>query len=135
MNPARDADVGDRSGTTPPAHDAATDTGVTGGGDPPFVVDLDDAEAREPAVAGGKASALARARAGGLRTLPGVVLTTAFSDAVDGGAAIAGHPAVREAHERVAAGAGRLVARSSSVAEDAAESSMAGPVASAVGIE
>ena len=66
----------------------------------PYVVDLDDEAAREVALTGGKAAALARAESHGLATLGGVVLTTAFSDAVDGGADVASHPAVREAFER-----------------------------------
>ncbi|HZA86887.1 MAG TPA: hypothetical protein VE466_08415, partial [Acidimicrobiales bacterium] len=63
--------------------------------EPRFVVELDDEAARDPALTGGKSAALARAAAAGLATLPGVVLTTAFSDAVDGGAEVASHPAVK----------------------------------------
>lgn len=101
---------------------------------PPFVVDLSDEAARDIALTGGKAAALARAESHGLATLGGVVLTTAFSDAVDAGADVATHEAVREAFER-AGGDGRdLVARSSSVVEDAAESSMAGQFDSVIGI-
>ena len=53
----------------------------------PMVLDLRDAEALDAGVVGGKAAALARALRGGLNPLPGVVLTTAFSDVVDRGAA------------------------------------------------
>lgn len=101
--------------------------------DRPFIVELGDEEALDTTLTGGKAAALARGRAAGLATLPGVVLTTAFSDAIDGGAEVAGHPAVREAFER--AGDGSLVARSSSVVEDTASSSMAGQFDSVIGID
>jgi pyruvate,water dikinase len=100
-----------------------------------FVVSLDDEAARAVELTGGKAANLAQAAVAGLSTLPGVVLTTAFSDAVDAGAAVADHPAVREAFDR-ADGANRsLVARSSSVVEDTADSSMAGQFESVIGIE
>jgi phosphoenolpyruvate synthase/pyruvate phosphate dikinase len=98
-----------------------------------FVVDLRHEEAREPALTGGKAAALSAAAVAGLDILPGVVLTTAFSDAVDAGAAVAGHPAVAEAFRRAGGEHQDLVARSSSVVEDAA-SSMAGQFESVIGI-
>jgi pyruvate,water dikinase len=101
----------------------------------PFVVDLSDDAAREPALTGGKAAALARGARAGLSTLPGVVLTTAFSDAVDRGANVARHSAVREAYERANGDEAPLVARSSSVVEDTAESSMAGQFESIIGID
>jgi rifampicin phosphotransferase len=101
----------------------------------PFVVGLDEDAAREPTLTGGKAAALARGRRDGLATLPGVVLTTAFSDAVDRGVAVARHPAVREAFERADGDRTPLVARSSSVVEDTAESSMAGQFESVIGID
>jgi phosphohistidine swiveling domain-containing protein len=100
----------------------------------PFVVDLTDEVAHDPSVTGGKAAALARGAAAGLATLPGVVLTTAFSDAIDGGAAVAEHPAVRDAFESAGGDEKSLVARSSSVVEDLAESSMAGQFESIIGI-
>jgi pyruvate,water dikinase len=103
--------------------------------EPPFVVDLRDDAAREPALTGGKAAALARGATAGLATLPGVVLTTAFSDAVDRGADVARHPAVREVYERADGDGAPLVARSSSVVEDMAESSMAGQFESVIGID
>jgi phosphohistidine swiveling domain-containing protein len=103
--------------------------------DRPLVIDLDDPAARDPVLAGGKAAALARARAAGLQTLPGVVLTTAFSDAVDGGDDVAGHPAVSEGFARAGGHDRTLVARSSSVVEDTAESSMAGQFASVIGLD
>lgn len=100
----------------------------------PFVVDLDEADALEVALTGGKAAALAKGRSAGLSTLPGVVLTTAFSDAVDEGATVADHAAVREAYNRAGGDSRKLVARSSSVVEDASDSSMAGQFESIIGI-
>jgi pyruvate,water dikinase len=100
----------------------------------PFVVDLHDTVARVAALTGGKAAALARAAAAQLPTLPGVVLTTAFSDAVDAGADPAAHAAVREAFDRAGGEQRALVARSSSVVEDQVESSMAGQFDSVIGI-
>jgi pyruvate,water dikinase len=101
----------------------------------PPVVALGDARAREVAVAGGKAAALARAEDAGLATLGGVVLTTAFCDEIDAGAAVEGHPAVAEAFRRAGGADRSLVARSSSVVEDAATSSMAGQFASVIGVD
>lgn len=101
----------------------------------PFVVDLSDKAALEVALTGGKSMALARSAAAGLATLPGVVLTTAFCDAIDGGADVVTHAAVREAYERAGGNRTALVARSSSVVEDMAGSSMAGQFASVIGID
>ena len=90
--------------------------------------------AARPPSTGGKAAALARAANAGLATLPGVVLTTAFSDAVDAGANVPRHTGgaggVRAGRWRRTA----LVARSSSVVEDTAASSMAGQFDSVIGI-
>jgi phosphohistidine swiveling domain-containing protein len=102
--------------------------------DRPFIVELGDEPAREHVLTGGKAAALAQGAAAGLATLPGVVLTTAFCDAIDGGAEVARHPAVREAFERAGGDQRALVARSSSVVEDTAKSSMAGQFESIIGI-
>jgi pyruvate,water dikinase len=63
------------------------------------------------------------------------VLTTAFSDAIDGGADVRDHPAVREAFAEAEGDTRSLVARSSSVVEDTADSSMAGQFESVIGIE
>jgi pyruvate,water dikinase len=101
----------------------------------PFVVELTDDAARDPNVTGAKAANLAVAAGGGLSVLPGVVLTTAFSDAVDGGAGVEDHAAVRDAFARADGEHKALVARSSSVIEDTAESSMAGQFDSVIGIE
>ena len=84
---------------------------------------------------GGKAAALSRAAANGLHVLPGVVLTTVFCQEVDAGAAVAGHVDVEEAFRRVGGDHRSLVARSSSVVEDAATSSMAGQFESVIGID
>jgi phosphohistidine swiveling domain-containing protein len=100
----------------------------------PLVVALDDAAALDAMLTGGKAAALARGRAAALATLPGVVLTTAFSDAIDAGADVAGHPAVQDAFARAGGDQKALVARSSSVVEDMATSSMAGQFESVIGI-
>ena len=100
----------------------------------PFIVELGEEAALDPALTGGKAAALAQGSAASLATLPGVVLTTAFSDAIDGGEAVASHPAVREAFDRAGGDEKSLVARSSSVVEDTATSSMAGQFDSFIGI-
>jgi rifampicin phosphotransferase len=100
----------------------------------PLIVDLDDDTAIDAALTGGKAAALARGRKSGLASLPGVVLTTAFSDAIDAGADVATHSAVREAFERAGGDQKALVARSSSVVEDLTTSSMAGQFESIIGI-
>lgn len=101
----------------------------------PTVVDLTDAAASDPVLTGGKASALARAATAGLPTLEGVVLTTAFSDDIDAGAAIADNPSIRRAFEAVGGRRRRLVARSSSVVEDQDNSSMAGQFESVIAID
>jgi rifampicin phosphotransferase len=100
----------------------------------PWIVDLSDVAAVDPTLTGGKAAALARGTAAGLACLPGVVLTTAFSEAIDAGAAVALQAAVREAFERSGGDHKALVARSSSVVEDMTTSSMAGQFESVIGI-
>jgi pyruvate,water dikinase len=100
----------------------------------PLVVDLSDVAALDPVLTGGKAAALAKGRSAGLDTLPGVVLTTAFCDAIDAGAELTSSAAVREAYDRAGGDGADLVARSSSVVEDMAESSMAGQFESIIGI-
>ncbi len=102
--------------------------------DRPFVVELGDEAARDPALTGGKAAALARAAGAGLAVLPGVVLTTAFCDEIDGGADVAHHGAARDAFARAGGDHQALVARSSSVVEDTAASSMAGQFDSIIGV-
>ncbi|MBX3284976.1 MAG: pyruvate, phosphate dikinase [Actinobacteria bacterium] len=91
----------------------------------PTVVGLDDDEAREVAVVGAKAAALAVARRAGLRTVDGAVLTTAVSDRYDAGGGIDAE-AVDAALRLVAPDGHPVIARSSSVVEDQAASSQAG---------
>jgi pyruvate,water dikinase len=100
----------------------------------PLVVDLRDERALDPLLTGGKAANLARATSHGVATLPGVVLTTAFCNAIDAGAEIDSHPGVLEAFERASGERQPLVARSSSVVEDTADSSMAGQFESVIDI-
>jgi phosphohistidine swiveling domain-containing protein len=100
-----------------------------------MVVELGDDAAVDVALTGGKAAALARAASAGVATLPGIVLTTVFCDAIDGGEEVAGHAAVRDAFERAGGHNQSLVARSSSVVEDTATSSMAGQFDSIIGID
>ncbi|HKY68367.1 MAG TPA: PEP/pyruvate-binding domain-containing protein [Acidimicrobiales bacterium] len=143
MSSAADAQVGGEvdSPDTVAVDDARTAADVVESVAPspptgsPMVVDLDDPTAADVALTGGKAAALSRAGAGGLRTLGGVVLTTVFCAEVDGGADVTGHPAVVEAFRRAGGDERSVVARSSSVVEDAAESSMAGQFASVIGID
>jgi pyruvate,water dikinase len=110
-------------------------TAAAAPGATPLTVGLDDAAAGDATLTGGKAAALARARAVGLPALPGAVLTTAFAAAVDGGEAVAGHPAVRDAFDRIGRAGRRLVARSSAVGEDTEASSLAGQFESVVGVD
>ena len=100
-----------------------------------LVVDLRDAAALDSRLTGSKAAALSAAAAAGLDTLPGVVLTTAFAAAVDAGAQVTDHPAVRQAFLLAGGERHPLVARSSSVLEDTAGSSMAGQFDSVIGID
>ena len=100
-----------------------------------LAVDLESVGATDPSLTGSKAAALAVARTAGLRTLPGVVLTTRFGASVDPADGLADHPAVVGAHTRLGGDRRRLVARSSSLVEDRAESSMAGQFASVIGTD
>jgi phosphohistidine swiveling domain-containing protein len=102
---------------------------------PDGVLTLDHPWATDVDVTGGKAAALAEASASGLRTLPGVVLTTAFCRDVDGGAPIEGHAGVARAFEQAKGWPKGMVARSSSVVEDMGDSSQAGQFESVIGIE
>ncbi|QLY28026.1 pyruvate, phosphate dikinase [Nocardia huaxiensis] len=84
----------------------------------PGVVSLRDRRAHDPALTGAKAASLARAAGQGLPVLDGFVLTTAWPGRGD-------PPEI--AWRRLSKGGARaLVVRSSSVAEDSAEHSMAG---------
>lgn len=99
------------------------------------VVDLADPSAVEEEVVGAKAANLALAARAGLATLPGVVLTTAFCSDLDGARDLRAQPALQEVFAAAGGPTHRLVARSSSVAEDSSESSMAGQFESVVGID
>lgn len=88
------------------------------------VVGLLDASCLDPTLVGGKAAALARAAQAGLRVMDARVLTTVFTADIDRGAPVAGHPAIDQVHARF--GDLPIVVRSSSTAEDLADSSMAG---------
>jgi phosphohistidine swiveling domain-containing protein len=85
------------------------------------LVALEHALAKDPAIVGAKAAALARVRTAGLATAPGLVVTTRAD--VD---RITADAAQFAAAVRKRLGDGPLIARSSSVAEDSAEQSMAG---------
>jgi phosphohistidine swiveling domain-containing protein len=122
--------VGDRSKTANLAGGSVDDGRL----DRPLIVGLHDAGALDGRLTGSKAAALSTAAAAGLDTLPGVVLTTAFSEAIDAGAPLADHPAVRRAFVLAEGDQHPLVARSSSVLEDTAGSSMAGQFDSVIGI-
>ena len=98
------------------------------------LVALDDSRARDAALTGGKAASLATAAAEGFATLPGVVLSTRFVAQVDAGADLAGHPALHAAYRRAGGEHRALVVRSSAVAEDGVESSMAGQFDSVIGV-
>ena len=85
---------------------------------------------------GGKAAALSAATRSGLPVLPGFVLATAFTARVDAGADLGQEceRARRAWTELTGNGKRPLVVRSSSPAEDTAESSMAGRFESVVGV-
>jgi rifampicin phosphotransferase len=99
------------------------------------VLTLDDDRATDLEHTGGKAASLAKATAAGLRTLPGVVLTTTFCCDVGDGAQIDGHPDVARAFEGARGWPKGMVARSSSVVEDMGDSSQAGQFESVIGID
>ena len=86
---------------------------------PPAVVTLDDPAAGRPDLVGAKAANLARARSAGLPALPGVVLTTAWSQQDRDAAVTAWRVVSRQ-------GSLPVVVRSSSTGEDGEASSMAG---------
>lgn len=101
----------------------------------PLLLGLDDPAAVDPARTGGKGAALARARQAGLPTVPGVVVTTAFSRRHDAGEAVA--ELVEGEIARAVAGLtdGPVAVRSSSVVEDGSESSAAGQFESVLGVD
>ena len=105
----------------------------------PAVVPLGDQRAADARCAGMKASALARASSMGLPVLPGFVITTSTSRwlrtagpaAFDGGMGVVLEDAYRSISE---GGTRTVVVRSSSTAEDGADSSMAGMFTSVIGV-
>ena len=100
------------------------------------MIDLREEGALQPAVTGGKAAALARAVRAGIDAAARASCSPPTSpQAVDHGQRVPGHPAVHEAFGRAGGDHQSLVARSSSVVEDTAESSMAGQFDSVIGIE
>ncbi|WP_369028615.1 PEP/pyruvate-binding domain-containing protein, partial [Nocardia farcinica] len=92
----------------------------------PGIVTLADPRARDAGLTGAKAAALAEAAAMGLPVLDGFVLTTAWSEAE--------HPPELLWRKLSGGGERPLVVRSSSVAEDGAEQSMAGMFTSVLGV-
>ena len=108
----------------------AGDDGDTG----PEIVPLTDRRALEATLTGSKAAALAKAAVAGVDTLPGIVLTTACTAAIDALGQVRDHPSLRAAFDLAEGDRQPLVARSSSVLEDTAGSSMAGQFDSIIGI-
>src|SRR6266508_2488011 len=94
------------------------------------LVTLDDAIATDPNLVGTKAATLARARAAGFPTLPGVVVTTRAEVVT-----LAADPGRLTAILREHLGDGPLIARSSSAVEDAPQRSMAGRFDTIAGVD
>lgn len=118
-----------------PSPDCPPTDGTTPDSGPPLLVGLDDERALDPGLTGGKAAALARARRAGVTTLPGAVLTTEVSRRHDAGTPLAQLPGLAGALAVLGDDVGPLVVRSSSVAEDQAESSAAGQFASILDVD
>jgi pyruvate,water dikinase len=96
------------------------------------VLGLDDPTAVEPSITGAKAANLARAATAGMTVVPGFVVTTVASRRLDDPAIAT---ALRAAWDALTSnGRHALVVRSSSTAEDAVTSSMAGQFTSVVGV-
>ena len=99
----------------------------------PAIVGLRDQPALDPSLAGAKAAALARAGAAGLPVLPGFVVTT---EGFNARKTQAFETELRLAWDSISElGAVPLVVRSSSMAEDGSQSSMAGMFTSVVGVK
>ncbi len=103
----------------------------------PIVVDLDHELARQPAVSGAKAAALARAKAAGLSVLPGFAVTTAGTRDLVAGSAGRRHAADLHEAWKALSDTGRraLVVRSSSTIEDGGSQSMAGLFTSVLDVQ
>jgi rifampicin phosphotransferase len=91
------------------------------------VVELGDPRALDPAVAGAKAAALARAAAAGFPVLPGFAIATSVDVDRD-------LDAIEDAWSRLSSEGTPLIVRSSSTVEDADASSMAGRFRTVVGV-
>lgn len=100
-----------------------------------WVIDLGDALALDPAVAGGKGAGLARLARASLPTLPGVVVTTAAFRAAAGRTPgrLPGLAAAVRAH-LARMGRGPFAVRSSAPAEDGREASWAGVLDTRLGV-
>jgi rifampicin phosphotransferase len=98
----------------------------------PDVVGLDDASARSAELAGGKAASLAVVVAAGMPVLPGCVITTAGTAAIEGGDRT---PAERAAAWAAGCGSDTVVVRSSSTVEDLGSTSMAGRYTTVAGVD
>jgi pyruvate,water dikinase len=97
------------------------------------VIGLDDPAAQDPAVSGAKAANLAIAAARGIAVLPGLVVTTAATH--DGRLARCALGPLKTAFHALGGDEDvRFVVRSSSTAEDLANSSMAGQFTSVLGV-
>ncbi|MDQ4130283.1 MAG: PEP/pyruvate-binding domain-containing protein, partial [Actinomycetota bacterium] len=122
--------------TVTTAIDASRNAGERGGGRP-AVLPLDDERARESALAGAKAAALARAKASGLPVLPGFVIVTTAAGEIEGrGWEGATADQVRGTWSDLSHNGSRpLVVRSSSTVEDRQKSSMAGRFTSVIGAQ
>ncbi len=118
-----------------PSPDCPHRDGTDSGSGMPLLVGLDDERALDPALTGGKAAALARARRAGLATLPGAVLTTEVSRRHDAGTHLGQLPGLAEVLSVLGGDVGLLVVRSSSVAEDQTETSAAGQFASVLDVD
>lgn len=115
------------------AHATAPRAVVTASGPP--VVWLDDARAAETPLTGAKAAALSCAAVCGLPVIGGFVVTTGATAASDDGESFSMDDEVERAWMRLSDGGETpLVVRSSSVAEDLADTSMAGRFESVVGV-
>ncbi len=114
---------GDSPVVASPSRAGRTGDGQSGG---PVVVRLDEAAASDTTLVGAKAANLAVAARAGLPVIPGFVVTTAATGRPGGAEPTRGDAIHERWRELTDDGRRPLAVRSSSVAEDSAESSMAG---------
>ncbi len=97
---------------------------------------LDDEEALDPQIAGGKGAALARVHRAGFETLPAAVITTSWSDRFDRGLEDDRRDLDRLLHQVLdhLGPSQTMIVRSSSVVEDGSASSKAGQFESVLGV-